>query len=136
MHRASIPTLEGRPPSPGDSVHEPLVHIETDEGRRAFLARAEKSLAPDECLVKLVDLVGPRRSVRTVPKDARVKLVAQETPIVLRGGLTSLVSYYVAPRDGLAARETHYLGDDESHHYDIQMNVARAGPPARKPLPA
>jgi hypothetical protein len=103
------------------------VRIETAAGRDAFLARAESSLARGECLVRIVDVVGLRRSVRTTPRDPRAELVAREVPVVLRGGLTSVVSYHRVPIDALGATETHYAGDQVSHTYDVLLQVARVG---------
>lgn len=105
----------------------PVVVIENEKGRNALLARAEASLPEGECLVKVVDVIGLRRSVRTTPKDERAVLVAREVPVVLRGGLTSLVSYYRVPADALDATETHYLGEAVSHTYEVLLNVARVG---------
>src|SRR5438094_7130476 len=101
--------------------------IENDAGREALLRLAEAGLKQGECLVKIVDVVGLRRSVRTVPKDPRAELVAREVPLVLRGGLTSLVSYYRVPLDGLDATETHSVEGEVSHTYDVLLNVARVG---------
>lgn len=105
----------------------PVVVIVNEKGRDALLARAEANLPEGECLVKVVDVIGLRRSVRTTPKDKRATLVAREVPMVLRGGLTSLVSYYRVPVDALEATETHYLGEAVSHTYDVMLNVARVG---------
>ena len=105
----------------------PVIVIENEKGRDALLARAEASLPEGECLIKIVDVVGLRRSVRTAPKDARAVLVAREVPVVLRGGLTSIVSYWRAPVDGLDATETHYVGEAVSHTYEVMLNVARVG---------
>jgi hypothetical protein len=104
-----------------------LLVVENAAARAAMMARAE-ALPEGQCLVKVVDVVGLRRSVRTVPKDAsRVRLVARETPVVLRGGLTSLISYHVAPLDALDAIETHLVEGEESHRYDVQLSIATVG---------
>ena len=108
----------------------PVLLVESEKGRDALLARAEAGLSQGECLVKVTDVIGVRRSVRTVPKDPRVVLVAREVPVVLRGGLTSLISYYRAPTDALDATESHYVGEALSHTYDVLLSVARVG---RKP---
>lgn len=105
----------------------PVVVIENESGRLALLARAETSLPAGESLVKVVDVIGLRRSVRTTPRDPRATLVAREVPVVLRGGLTSLTTYYRVPTDGLDATETHYVGEAVSHTYDVLLNVARVG---------
>ena len=110
--------------------------IQSDKGRDALLSRAG-SLPEGECLVKVVDVVGVQRSVRTTPSDPRATLVATEVPAVLRGGLTRLVSYYRAPLDGLAAREAHYVGTGESHAYEVLLSVAKLGrEQARAPVVA
>lgn len=105
----------------------PVVVIESEKGRQALLARAESGLPEGECLVKIVDVIGLRRSVRTTPADKRAVLVAREVPTVLRGGLTSVVSYYRVPADALDATETHYVGEAISHTYEVMLNVARVG---------
>jgi hypothetical protein len=108
-------------------VAEPLLTITTPKGREAFLAWAERGLRPDEALVRVQDLVGPRRGMRTTPTDARARLVAKETPTLLRGGLTALVSYYVVPVSGLAGAEEHLENGEVSHAYETQLRVARVG---------
>lgn len=109
--------------------------IENESGRLALLARAEAHLQRGECLIKIVDVIGLRRSVRTTPLSPDAQLVARELPVVLRGGLTSLVSYYRVPTDALEAKETHYVGDAISHSYDVLLQVARLGMRAT-PTPA
>lgn len=109
------------------STTEPLLVIQNEAGRHALLARAEAHLPEGECLVKVVDVIGLRRSVRTTPTDPRATLVAKEAPIILRGGLTSVISYYRVPTDGLDATETHYVGETVSHSYEVLLNVARIG---------
>lgn len=110
--------------------------LESDAGREALLRAAEAGLREGECLVKIVDIIGLRRSVRTAPKDTRAELVARERPLVLRGGLTSLVSYYKVPNEALEATETHWMGAEVSHTYDVMMNVARVGVRGANVLPA
>jgi Tfp pilus assembly protein PilX len=103
------------------------VLVENEKGRHALFARAESALRQGECLVRIVDVVGLRRGVRTTPTSPRATLVASEVPVVLRGGLTSLVSYWVVPADELGARETHTLHGKETHAYDVTLSVARMG---------
>lgn len=124
--------------APAALVEAPTLVIENEKGRQALLARAESYLPEGECLVRVVDIVGLRRSVRTVPTDKRAQLVAREVPVVLRGGLTTLVSYHRVPVDALEAKETHYVGEGESHSYDVLLNVARVGTraPRQKAVPA
>ena len=115
----------------------PLLVIESEKGRQALLDRAETGLAQDECLVRVVDVIGLRRTVRTTPTDPRAVLVARELPLVLRGGLTSLVSYYRVPTDGLDATEAHTLNGEHSHAYEVILHVARLGKKAAvPPVPA
>ncbi|MFA5862258.1 MAG: hypothetical protein WDA16_11250 [Candidatus Thermoplasmatota archaeon] len=101
--------------------------IQSESGRRALLARAETQLGLGECLAMAVDVIGLRHSVRTTPTSKRAVLVALEVPSVLRGGITRLVSYYCVPTDELEAKETHRLGDDVSHEYDLLLRVMRLG---------
>lgn len=108
--------------------------ITNDRGRVNLLARAERSLPQGEVIVQVKDLVGQRRAFRTIPKSPRAELVAQEAPLILRGGLTSLVSYYRVPADELAATEEHYEGGELSHTYDVTLRVACRG--ERVQLPA
>jgi hypothetical protein len=110
--------------------------LENDAGREALLRAAEAGLREGECLVKIVDIIGIRRSVRTVPLDPRAELVARELPLVLRGGLTSLVSYYRVPTDALDAKESHSLNGDLSHTYNVLLNIARMGVKTTTVLPA
>ena len=117
-------------------MQELCVVIESAKGREALLACAEASLPAGDCLVKVTDVVGMRRSVRTTPRDPRAALVARETPLVLRGGLTSLVSYYRVPADALDAKETHHVDGEVSHAYDVRLDVARVGRAPRKPVVA
>ena len=108
--------------------------ITNDRGRVALLARAERSLPKGDVIVQVKDLVGQRRAFRTVPASPLAELVAQEPPLVLRGGLTSIVSYYRVPADELAATEEHYERGVLSHKYEIKLRVACRG--ERVPLPA
>lgn len=104
-----------------------MLVIENAAGKAAFLAWAEKNLPEGEAIVEVRGLVGRRRAFRTVPKDARAELVATEPALVMRGGLTALVSYYRVPVDGLDAEERHYEDGELSHTYDIVLKVARLG---------
>ncbi|HVM45341.1 MAG TPA: hypothetical protein VM582_05345 [Candidatus Thermoplasmatota archaeon] len=110
--------------------------ITNDKGRVNLLARAERSLPPGEVIVQVKDLVGRRRAFRTTPASPKAELVAQEAPLVLRGGLTSLVSYYRVPANELAASEEHYEDGVLSHTYQVQLRVACRGRSQRVPLPA
>lgn len=110
--------------------------ITNDKGRVHLLARAEKNLPTGEVVVQVKDLVGRRRSFRTVPASPRAELVATEPPLVLRGGLTSLVSYYRVPADELAGIEEHFEDGVFSHRYEVQLRVACRGRSQRVPLPA
>jgi hypothetical protein len=110
--------------------------LESDAGREALLRAAEAGLREGECLVKIVDIIGLRRSVRTTPKDKRAELVARELPLVLRGGLTSLVSYYKVPTQALDATETHGLNGEITHTYEVMLNIARVGVKGATVLPA
>ena len=104
-----------------------LLVIESPHGRASFLAWAEKHLPEGEAIVEVRALVGQRRAFRTVPKDPRAELVATEPALVLRGGLTALVSYYRVPVDALDAEERHYEDGEPSHTYDVLLKVARLG---------
>ena len=108
--------------------------ITNDRGRVHLLARAERSLPAGEVIVQVKDLVGRRRAFRTIPTSKDAELVAQEPPLVLRGGLTSLVSYYRVPANELTATEEHYENGVLSHTYHIELRVACRG--ERLPLPA
>ena len=103
------------------------VIIENENGRDAFLDFAQRHLPKDEAIVKLRDLVGLRRSFRTRLVDTSAVLVATEPPLVLRGSLTALVSYYRVKADKIEARETHYDGESVSHAYDVLAPIARLG---------
>lgn len=76
-------------------------------GRLHFLARASRSLPAGEVLVQIRDLVGHKRTFRTRPLSTRAVLVASEAPLVLRGSLTALISYYRVPAAELGAVEIH-----------------------------
>lgn len=108
--------------------------ITNDRGRVHLLARAERSLPQGEVIVQVKDLIGQRRAFRTVPTSPRAELVAQEAPLVLRGGLTSIVSYYRVPADELAGTEEHYEQGVLSHKYDVKLRIACRG--ERVQLPA
>lgn len=104
-----------------------MLVIENAAGKAAFLAWAEKHLPEGEAIVEVRSLVGRRRAFRTVPKDPRAELVASEPALVMRGGLTALVSYHRVPVDGLDAEERHYEDGELSHTYDVVLKVARLG---------
>lgn len=111
--------------------------VENDRGRVGLLAWAERALPPGKVLVQVKDLVGERRSFRTLPASKAAELVASERPVILRGGLTSLVSYYVVPSDDLDAREEHFQGAEMTHHYDVKLRVVSRGrAPAKRELAA
>lgn len=101
--------------------------ITNDTGRVNLLARAERCLPAGEVIVQVKDLIGRRRSFRTLPKSPRAELVAQEPALVLRGGLTSLVSYYRVPADELDAVEEHSEDGVRTHSYDIKLRIACRG---------
>lgn len=105
--------------------------IESDAGRSSFLDRIAAELGEDMCLVRIADVIGMRREMKTTPKDSAAILVAKETPLILRGGLTSLVFYYVIPRDSLEAVEVHSVGGQQTHQYPVVLHIARWG---RKPV--
>lgn len=107
-----------------------------DQGRVNLLARAERTLPAGEVIVQVKDLVGRRRSFRTTPTSPRAELIATEPPLVLRGGLTSLVSYYRVPANELGAIERHYEEGAFSHSYDVKLRVACQGRAQRRVLPA
>lgn len=110
--------------------------ITNDKGRVNLLARAERSLPAGWVLVQVKDLVGRRRAFRTSPTSEQAELVASEPPFVLRGGLTSLVSYYRVPADELGAIEEHFEDGALSHSYEITLRVACRGRSSRVALPA
>lgn len=124
LFRRSAPPARATPPAP---VRELTLLIESDAGRVGLFARAEKCLPDGEVLVQVRDLVGERRSFRTVPLHADARLVAREPPVVLRGGLTSLVSYYRVPLERLQAREEHFEGGRFSHAYDVTLRIVGRG---------
>lgn len=120
-----------------DSLETPTLLITNDKGRVNLLARAERFLPAGEVIVQVKDIVGRRRSFRTVPKSARAQLVASEPALVLRGGLTSLVSYYRVPADELEAVEEHAENGTVTHTYDVKLRVAcRGSRPAQQPVVA
>ncbi|HUR68221.1 MAG TPA: hypothetical protein VM370_03175 [Candidatus Thermoplasmatota archaeon] len=106
--------------------------ITNDQGRANLLARAERSLPAGEVIVQVKDLVGRRRACRTTPSSPRAELVANEPALVLRGGLTVLVSYYRVPADELGAVETHHEEGRLSHTYDVTLRIACRGNAAAK----
>lgn len=110
-----------------DEVGKTLLVIESEAGKVAFLAWAEKHLREGEAIVEARGVVGRRRAFRTVPLHERAELVAIQPPLVLRGGVTSLVSYYRVPADALDAQEMHYEDGELSHAYDIRLKVATLG---------
>lgn len=116
------PTRSADPP-----IQEVTLVVQGDRARAALIERAESSLPKDEVLVQVKDLVGQRRSFQTMPIDARARLVAREPPVVLRGGLTSLVAYYRVPADALQAREEHFENGKFSHAYDVTLRVVGRG---------
>lgn len=131
LFRRSSPSAFRATPAPAASADPPVrevtLLIETPEGREALLARAADALPAGEVLVQVKDLVGERRSFRTVPDSERAVLVAREAPVILRGGLTSLVSYYRVPADDARAREEHFENGEFSHAYDVDLSVVSRG---------
>lgn len=99
----------------------------SDKGRVNLFARAQRCLSADEVVVQVKDLVGQRRAFRTTPRSERAELIATEPPIVLRGGLTSLISYYRVPAGELDGIEEHFAGGAWSHSYDVKLRVACRG---------
>lgn len=108
-------------------TEEATILICNDKGRVGLLARAQASLPYGWALAQVRDLVGRRRSFRTVPRSPRAELVAREAPAVLRGGLTALVSYYRVPADELDAIEEHYEEDLWTHTYEVKLRIACRG---------
>lgn len=107
-----------------------------DQGRANLLARAERSLPAGDVIVQVKDLVGRRRSCTTTPSSSRAELVAREMPLVLRGGLTVLVSYYRVPAGELGAVEAHQEGGQPSHEYQVKLRVACRGRSPQRVLAA
>lgn len=107
-----------------------------DQGRVNLLARAERSLPDGEVIVQVKDLVGRHRAFRTTPTSPQAELVASEPPLLLRGGLTSLVSYYRVPGNELGAIEEHFEDGRLSHSYEIKLRVACRGNRTKALLPA
>lgn len=108
----------------------------SDQGRANLLARAERSLPVGEVIVQVKDLIGRRRAFRTLPVSPRAELVASEPALVLRGGLTLLISYYRVPADELAAVESHAECDVHTHDYQVQLRVACHGQAVKRALVA
>lgn len=117
-----------------NSVAATLV-VCTNVGRLHFLARAARSLPEGEVIVQVKDLVGRRRAYRTRPLSPNARLVATEPPLVLRGGLTSLISYYQVPANELEATETHYDHDEVCSTYQVRLRVACRSQPADRAPP-
>lgn len=117
-------------------VETPTLLITNDKGRVNLLARAERSLPADEVIVQVKDVVGRRRSFRTVPKSSRAQLVATEPALVLRGGLTTLVSYYRVPAGELDAVEEHAEEGVVTHTYDVKLRIACRGSREQRALAA
>ena len=114
-------------PEADPPVKEVTLLIENADGKRALIERAARALPEGEVLVEVRDLVGERRSFATVPQSPNARLVAREAPVVLRGGLTSLVGYYRVPANELQAREEHYEAGAFSHAYDVSLRVISRG---------
>lgn len=123
MPRTPLPTETLSEVAAPATVSATLV-IESEAGRLALLARAEKSLRAGEVLVQVKDLVGRRRSFETRPASPQAELVATEPARVLRGGLTQLVSYWRVPANQLDAVESHFEEGAFSHSYDVKLRVA------------
>lgn len=101
--------------------------IEDERARQGFLAWAGRKLAPGLAIVQVKDVHGRRRAFRTVPASPRAQLVALETPLLLRGGLTQVTRYYCVPSEELDAHEVHYERDRETHRYDVRLQVSCRG---------
>ena len=97
--------------------------LESDEGRERFLARASDGLAEGERIVRATELVGERKLVLTLPMDAAAELVARETPMVLPGGFTALVSYYRVRDAGAFEVSVGAEGVERT----TELTMARAG---------
>lgn len=127
----TVDSSEADPP-----VKEVTLLIENADGKRALIERAARALPEDEVLVEVRDLVGERRSFGTVPQSPNARIVAREAPVVLRGGLTSLVAYYRVPANELQAREEHFEAGNFSHAYDVSLRVVSRGRAAPTPKTA
>lgn len=119
-----------------ETTSETTLLVCSDKGRVGLLARAEKCLPADEVIVQVKDLVGRRRAFRTRLTSPRAKLVATEPALVMRGGLTALVSYYRVPATELDAVESHYENGNLTHSYEIKLRVACRGSAKPVALPA
>lgn len=108
-------------------VETPTLLITNDKGRVNLLARAERSLPADEVIVQVKDVVGRRRAFRTALASPRAQLVAREPALVMRGGLTTLVSYYRVPAAELDAVEEHTEDGVVTHTYEVKLRVACRG---------
>lgn len=126
-HTGSTSAAQDLAPPTTPDAGKALLVLESEAGRASFLAWAEKHLPEGEAIVEIRALVGRRRAFRTIPKDVRAELVATQRPLVMRGGLTALVSYYRVPVDALDAEERHYEDGQFSHRYDVLLKVARLG---------
>lgn len=126
FRRSAARVAPAAPPVP-PAVHELTLLVTGAVGRRGLVRRAESTLRVGEALVMTRDLVGRKRSFRTVPLDRTARLVAREPALVLQGGLTALVAYYLVPAHALGAREEHFEDGVASHSYDVQMQPLARG---------
>jgi hypothetical protein len=131
--RTTPSPLRGETPA---TPPEPTLLVTSEKGRAGLIRWAQRALREGEALVCVKDLVGVRRAMRTQPADPSARLVATEAPTLLRGGLTSLVSYYVAPIGSLDAVETHYEEGEETHRYEVILRVACVGRGERREVHA
>lgn len=109
-----------------------MLLVENDKGRVALLAYAEKHLPTGEALVAVKDLHARRRGFETRPASPAARLVAREPVTLLRGGLSSVVSYWRVPADQLDGVETHFERGEETHRYEVKLRAACLG--QRRPV--
>lgn len=97
--------------------------LENEKGRDAFLSMAADALPVGERIVKVSELRGEDTLVLMLPCDASAELVARETPMIVPGGFTALVSYYRVRDD--AAVEVRLRGGREERR-EVTLAVATA----------
>ncbi len=103
-----------------------FVRVETATDRERFLDACADVLDADEAVVRVVDLVGASSLVLTVPTSPRAEVLACETPRVLPGGYTSLVSYVRVPLGDLDAI-VHVIGSGEHRSRTSTLAPERVG---------
>lgn len=109
-----------------------MLIVENSEGRERLFKAAEEALAENEAIVKITDTISLEHSTLTVPLSPDAEVMARESPKLLPGGVTALISYVKVPAECLQATEYRMEGTEVVATREINLQPERFG---RRPVP-